>query len=276
MRIAVIIVIYNKNIFESKTLNTLLSYPNSNDLNIYVLNNGPKEFNISDDSCIFLKKSFRDIEIENHLYNKPLSKAYNDVIIKHNNFERYVILDDDTELNSAFLDSILLSPTNKFDVLLPKIISSHNEKTLYPRINNKVISNEKTWYDVSQDEYVYSIGSGLVISRRLVDIFERFGYELFDERFALYGVDISFFRRLSLIKKKEKNIKITINSEIFHSLSSVEEKMTDWRYKERLCDLILSTLYYSKWRKFKYLKIILYIFREIKKGSLVTYYLYLN
>lgn len=57
-------------------------------------------------------------------------------------------------------------------------------------------------YTFNVNDKIISIGSGLVIYKSLVECFRKDNLKLFDERYALYGVDYSFFRRIQRIKKQ--------------------------------------------------------------------------
>ncbi|EIX9779710.1 glycosyltransferase [Klebsiella pneumoniae] len=264
MPFAVIIIVYNKELNSSLTLKSLLRYTNSNLLNLFIINNGPNEFCLEDGFYQRIINSFATVNIEKQLDNKPLSKSYNDIIKKNTGFSRYLILDDDTSVSDEYLDYVVLSALDKYDVCVPRI-RNQSGNIVYPIVNKMVVSSTHENDEVEQQHYIYTIGSGLVISRKIIEIFDNYGINLFDERYALYGVDISFFRRLHDFKKKGLLIKIIVGTEIEHSLSSEEINISTSRYKERLIDLILSTLYYSRIGYGKYLKIIYFVFREIYK-----------
>ncbi|MFY0837819.1 glycosyltransferase family 2 protein [Klebsiella pneumoniae] len=261
MKIAIIIILYNKEIYSSVTLMSLLEYERPKLISLYIINNGPNEVSLENEFYQQLINSFDNVIIENHLNNKPLSKSYND-IISNDKFERYLILDDDTWMNNIYLDYIVSSPLDSFDVCIPRI-KNQNNNIVYPVVGNMIVSDATNCVVVNPEKYIYTIASGLAINKTVVNIFNKLNLTPFDERYALYGVDISFFRRLQKLKNKGNKIKIVINSTIEHSLSSVDVVISDFRYKERLIDLILSTLYYSRLGVGKYIKISYYMMREI-------------
>ena len=103
MPFAVIIIVYNKELNSSLTLKSLLRYTNSNLLNLFIINNGPNEFCLEDS------------------FYQTISKSYNDIIKKNTGFSRYLILDDDTSVSEEYLDYVVLSALEKYDVCVPRI-----------------------------------------------------------------------------------------------------------------------------------------------------------
>jgi hypothetical protein len=90
----------------------------------------------------------------------------------------------------------------KFDLMIPMIIDVVTNKICYPVVNGEIVNTEENKIFAEKDSYI-SIGSGLVIFNKLVSkINKRYG-TVFDERFALYGVDYSLFRRIDGLKKEE-------------------------------------------------------------------------
>ena len=80
MKIAIIIILYNKEIYSSVTLMSLLEYERPKLISLYIINNGPNEVSLENEFYQQLINSFDNVIIENHLNNKPLSKSYNDII----------------------------------------------------------------------------------------------------------------------------------------------------------------------------------------------------
>ncbi|CAI0760708.1 Uncharacterised protein [Serratia entomophila] len=239
--VSILIVLYNKKLNESKTLKSLLSYKISN-AELFIANNGPKNLEVGDDDFYNqLVEHFEKVQIANFIENRPLSVIYND-FIKSNAFsERFVLLDDDSDLPEKFINSIN-SKDDDFDLELPRIKSVVDGVTYYPLEHGRVITEDKDNLDVQS---TISIGSGLIIRRSLVEKFSDAGRELFDERFALYGVDYSLFRIMRKIKVKNKiDFNIRTHSYINHSLSRTEGKTSEHTVNERLYDAILSARHY--------------------------------
>lgn len=243
MKTIVTTILYNKTIDASLTLRNLLANEFS-DYELVIVNNGPKSITVGEDVYPKLKNKGICISILEFIKNKPLSHIYNDVINSNPNADRFIFLDDDSELDLKFFYKLNEKLNNNVHLQIPKIIERDNGDVYYPVINSKVFLGDGM-ENVSNDDYIYSIGSGLVIYRSLVDLFNQNKLDLFDSRFALYGVDVSLFRRISLLKKKNIIFNIQIVSFINHSLSRAESEISDWRYKERLYDKALSIRFYS-------------------------------
>lgn len=234
----VIVVLYNKEMSESSTLKTLtegLEYISK----ITIVNNGPKKIKNDQKVLVSLTKNDIVVELIECLENKPLSNIYNDIIRCNSNLDGYIILDDDSKLSRDYFECI--SNVNA-DVILPSIIESSNNKKYYPIASNK----EEIIEGVNIAQQVYSISSGLVISRHTNEVFEEHKLTLFDERFSLYGVDTSFFMRLNYLREsKGVSLNVINFGRLYHSLSRVSEINSDFRVKERLIDELLTVKYYN-------------------------------
>lgn len=250
--IAMVVILYGKHFEESKTLQSLIRFSHRLD-QLLIVNNGPKNLDIHDPFFIALSKKHKHVEFENQIQNKPLSWIYND-FINSIDADYYVLFDDDTEINLDY-ESFLFQ-MNNIDLELPKIISIIDKKQYYPKLNGKLVLRKGV---VTEKDKFFSIGSGIILSRNVKDKFNKDGIDLFDRRFALYGVDTSFFRRLNNLNKDI--FLISSETVLNHSLSSTESIIADWRQEERLYDEILSLKYYSKYRL---LKIIILIFKKIR------------
>lgn len=251
--IAMVVILYGKHFQESKTLQSLLKFSHQLD-RLLIVNNGPKSLDSYDPFFIALSKKHKHVEFENQIQNKPLSWIYND-FINSINVDYYVLFDDDTEINLAY-ESYLFQMDN-IDLELPKIISIVDEKQYYPLMNRELILEKGL---IDSKENLFSIGSGLVISNKIKNFFLNNNKELFDPKFALYGVDISFFRRLNKLGRDS----FLISSQTFlnHSLSRAEGVIAKWRAKERLYDEILTIKYY---RAFSFLRVLKATFKYILK-----------
>lgn len=246
----ILVIIYNKSLCDSKTLDTISNYnfPNSK---LVIHNNGPEEVIRMSPLWEKLNKCFySQIELINCLYNKPLSIIYNDIFVKYQACN-FVILDDDTEISESFVYAM---KNNNVDLELPKIKSSSDELIYYP-ICDGIVTNELVDLDPRK---VLSIGSGLIINQALVDKFKTNNLKLFDESYALYGVDFSLFRRIYKIVDLGEVVKIRSSCFLTHSLSRLDmnENRDSFRARERALDLAISTrryptinLYYMFLRK---------------------------
>jgi hypothetical protein len=237
MKDIILIVIYNKNFERSETIKSLLlcEFEGS----IIIFNNGPNILSEDNELLNLVRDKFISVKVIQDISNKPLSIIYNDFLcIK--SFERYFIFDDDTNINHDFFRN---KKETCCDLSIPIIRSITTKKICYPVINNCVYKNEKK---LNYGDEVISIGSGLMISASLIEIFFNNSMKLFDERYALYGVDYSLFRRINSFNMNDAKINIDISECINHSLSSVDEKPSKKRELERLIDLVLTKMYYPK------------------------------
>lgn len=242
----VAVVIFGKQPTDSLTLKKLYSIKNIN-YKLLIINNGPAMVTI-DDSLLqsFLNNKGIELSIENYIENRPLSIIYNEVIGNNKVFERFVLFDDDSDLDDDFFSDLDATVQSNTDLQLPVILDKG--VIYYPVINGKPVQ-EQCMHSMNKLEYsdgLFSIGSGLVIYNSLVEKFNSINMKLFDDRFALYGVDYSLFRRLSMLRNLHIDVNIIISSKINHSLSRIDDKFSPWRHKERLYDIVLTEKYYSK------------------------------
>lgn len=266
--IAMVVILYGKRFEESKTLQSLIKFSHQLD-QLLIVNNGPESLDSHDPFFIALSKKHKHVEFENQIQNKPLSWIYND-FINSIDADYYVLFDDDTEINLAY-ESYLFQ-MDIIDLELPKIISIIDKKQYYPKLNEQIISEDSV---IESSGELFSIGSGLIISNKIKKIFLGHNLELFDSRFALYGVDVSLFRRLIKIGRE----KIIISSQTYlnHGLSRAEGVASFWRKEERLFDEVLSIKYYTSSPNLKIFKrIIQQVFQFNFKSALKIFSIYSN
>ncbi|HBR1028452.1 TPA: hypothetical protein L9K80_002102 [Klebsiella quasipneumoniae subsp. similipneumoniae] len=233
--ISFVVVLYGKELQDSKTLMSLLKFEfNFNTLLVY--NNGPSLLSVDNNIISMLKNRFAQVTVIEDITNAPLSKIYN-YFLKNVKSNSYVILDDDTELNENYIFMLIQnSLKQEFDLVIPKIISL-DARQYYPISNGVVI--EKEGY-IEGETNLLSISSGIVLNKSIFKKMLSNDNNIFDERYALYGVDTSFFKKIT----KKTDLKICISSYLSHSLSRAESKDSYFRRKERLIDLAISTRCY--------------------------------
>lgn len=237
MKTNILVVLYSKECDNSTTLNSLINLANIS-TTLTIFNNGPSS--IKKDSVFLnkLKNNFSHLVIIEDLNNRPLSYIYND-FLKSNLYSRYVIFDDDTTVPRDYLNYV---HNDDVDIRVP-IIKSISGTAMYPKRRECLLDKEGMYDD---NDFIYTIGSGLIIYRSLIDKFCHYNIALFDERYALYGVDVSLFRRIKLIKNKGCHINIQIANIISHSMSSLEEKPSEFRRIERLIDNVITLRSYPE------------------------------
>ena len=248
--IAVLVVLYNKEISQSETLASLANQ-NVTCYELTLVNNGPNKLLALDDPLLkeIQGKGIKVNYIE-FLDNKPLSYIYNLFITENNNCENFVILDDDTQLPEDYLTYC----DNKYDILLPIIV--HDGKVEYP----------KGTLRQSNKNSLLSISSGMVLSRRMVDIFLSEFKKIFDERYALYGIDTVFFARLQRLVNKGYNFTVKKGPTISHSLSkNLTGGKNIFRVTERTYDLALTARFYPE--AIHYMPRIVYLMKIILTGN---------
>ena len=241
MLITKIVVIYNKKITQSETLKSLIDLCHSpiaynHDLknNLIIYNNGPNELDCNCDLYFELEKIY-SVTVVQCLENKPLSILYNECI---HDFESnyYLILDDDTYLPRNFMGMLDFGKENNLDVIVP-IIKASDGICYYPYINNAVVGDGNKI--IKKDDIIKTISSGMIISYNVCQLISKEYGNIFDQSYALYGVDSSFCARLNRLKKKGEDISIGIGMVIDHDLSRVG-RISKNNMKERVIDMAIS------------------------------------
>lgn len=248
--IAVLIVLYNKELHKSDTLNALINCYDKNKVALYIVNNGPNSM-VSHPLLEKMKGEFYSLSFFEFLNNKPLSIIYNDFIKSYNDVGYFVIFDDDSVIHKDFFMKIAGSES---DLILPIIQSRESGDIYYPKINGGVVRNEGPL----NIKGLISISSGLAISDKLTHLVrDKYG-EVFDESFALYGIDTSFFYRLGSFART-KSLSVICMSVIEHSLSRVDSAVSPFRTKERLYDAAITA------RRYPSLSIYYHLFKQVVK-----------
>lgn len=244
MNALIIVVIYNKQMQRSQTLNSLLHMLEV-DAHLLIFNNGPKTLNLDDVLYTDLKDKFNNnVFIQEDLANRPLSVLYNYAIDEYTGYSYYCLFDDDTNIPADYFIEIEKARTQQsIDLMLPVIRSANDNAVHYPLINNKPADIKGV---LSPVDIVFSIGSGLTIFDSLIKCFKKNNLKLFDERYAFYGVDFSLFRRIRRIQKEGASIHIAVVSSLSHSLAKKQEVKEKWRKCEITIDQALTTKFYGK------------------------------
>lgn len=258
-KIALVVIVYGKALEDAMTIQSLLSFEEKLE-HLLIVNNGPAVIDENSAVLTSLAQKHHHVVLENQVQNKPLSWIYNDFIQQYD-ADYYVLFDDDTEINPEYQRKIFIM--QGVNIELPKIISMNDKTQYYPLVDGVIEQKDGI---ISNAKEIFSIGSGLVISKDIKQYFIENKIELFDSHFALYGVDFSFFRKINHIAK-QKNIIFSISSNIYikHSLSRTEKETNAWRDKERLYDLVLTLKYYYSYAELRILKL---FFKKILGGKI--------
>lgn len=257
-KIALVVIVYGKALEDALTIQSLLGFERKLD-HLLIVNNGPTVIDENSTLLSTLAQKHHHVVLENQVQNKPLSWIYNDFIQQYD-ADYYVLFDDDTEINIEYQN--MLFTVQGIDIELPKIISMSDNVQYYPLVDGAIEQKDGI---ISNAKEVFSIGSGLVISKGVKQYFIENKMELFDSHFALYGVDFSFFRKINCIEQKSKVFNISSRSYINHSLSRAEKETSEWREKERLYDLVLTLKYYYSYAELRILKL---FFKKILGGKM--------
>ncbi|WP_413741261.1 glycosyltransferase family 2 protein [Sodalis sp. RH15] len=242
---SILVVVYNKSLEQSNTLKSMMSFKFKH-VNLFVLNNGPCEVKFEKSFESFLNNLFDSVVLCNQIDNMPLSIAYNRFIELYPKSKKFVILDDDTILTQSFIDLISLEDDD-CDLRLPRITSLDSDIVHYPVMDDIAVT-----YDCELSiSKTISIGSGLVISSSLIEKFYKKKLKPFDEHFALYGVDFSFFRRTWRLREQGELFKVYCTSVLYHSLSRVEGDISTNRIRERLYDIALQARHYPSFNHYE-------------------------
>jgi hypothetical protein len=257
---AILILLYNCELEDSKTLQTLKRCSvNFESAKLVIWNNGPTSLSSLDVS--FLSECNLDISIKQTIVNESLAVIYNQFLGEYK-ANTYIFLDHDSTLNANYLTESL--QVKKGELCVPVILS--DGKITSPTINGSVCTNDIKF---SPSDKIVSIGSGLIVSKEVVvSLSEKYG-KTFDERFYLYGVDTTFFYR---IYDSGLTSKIKIISGFEHSLSRLEVENSEtkkFRRLERACDRAMTFRYYTSSKVFLYsvVRVSLQIFKRTLTGK---------
>jgi len=241
MDVLILVVLYDVDVLSSETIKSLMIHLDNKysviNKKILVFNNGPSKVSV-DYNCFeaFDEKNFI---LENNINNVPLSILYNDVISRYK-CDRYAILDHDSVVSEDYIAQL---DDESYDICVPRIKSLSDDIIYYPFSDNKIITVDSTL----NAKNCYSIGSGLLISKRVTEKLFTTYNNVFDECYALYGVDVTFFKRINKIR--DQDIKIICRGELLHSLSRVDAVENKFRQMERALDYGITARRYPSLRR---------------------------
>jgi hypothetical protein len=233
---SILVVLYNKRIDESNTLNAILSHDlHIRNCKLTIWNNGPLPFENVENSLKFFGDF--NVEIKETLSNISLAKIYNNVISCADS-NKYIILDDDSFLTYEYFKDVGVVSS---DCVCFPIIQC-GEKIIGPEVNSNCANSPRI---CRPSDTIMSIGSGIVIGQNVAAmLIDKFG-SVFDERFYLYGVDTTFCLRINSMKLDNT---IRVINGFKHSLSRKNKEsneLSKFRVKERAYDVGLTLRYYS-------------------------------
>ncbi|WP_046223478.1 glycosyltransferase family 2 protein [Vibrio sp. ECSMB14106] len=263
----ILIVVYNESL---DNCTSLLSIINSDiisrfngSLKITIVNNGPNRVSFPD----YLVNYNYAITLLQPLKNLPLSKIYNETIINSDS-DYYMILDHDSNLSPEYLSDVEKICNDEFIHYLSVPIIYDDKGIVSPIFTRESIA------DIKCDDLVTGIGSGIIISSILkMDFLEKYN-EVFDGRFALYGVDTSLFRRLKILNNTNR---INYIRGFDHSFSKdTAEHKSQFRMNERAIDVGISLRYYFSVDLFVYFLHLCFKYFNIESFILLIKYFVLG
>jgi len=210
---------------------------------LLVWNNGPHSFSEGEVNALIASfPSSVHVVVQDHLDNQPLSDVYNNVI-RQVRSDRYCFLDDDSRPDGNYLSALCSGTTA--DLIVPKIMSGGQQHG--PRIAKGLMREGVTVLEGASN--FFAVGSGMALSRYLVDSLECCFGEAFDRAFAFYGVDTSLCIRLERLALNQ-SIAVCCAGTIDHDLSrlSAGAARSPFRRTERGWDLGITLRRYPQWR----------------------------
>ncbi|QDD91389.1 glycosyltransferase family 2 protein [Pseudomonas oryzihabitans] len=214
MRTLFLVVLYGLRPRDSATLRSLLAQPVASlpaDSGLLVWNNGPQAMDETERQTLLATPGWAQVLIEEDLGNPPLSRVYNRALQLGS--ERLVVFDQDTVVDERYLQAL----GREAELLVPLVLGAGAIR--YPHQYKQVVTSEGPL----DPQATVTISSGLCLSRGLAQrIAARHG-DVFDERFALYGVDVSFFLRVQGLAREE-SVELLCAGVLDHSLSELEEE----------------------------------------------------
>lgn len=238
MNCTVLILLYNKKCSLSKTVNSISTVSNRcfHGSNLIIWNNGPERIELEIDPDFI--REWNRVELIQSIDNIPLSHVYNKVI---DSFPaaRYVFLDDDSKLTEGYIAAVT---STHAAVAVPAIYAQGQFRS--PTVGGIFHSGP-----YKATDKVIAIGSGISVHADIAQQLKSHYGDVFDSRFALYGVDTTFFLRLHRLGLSSS---IEMIDGFEHSLSRLEDEtqsMSHFRQVERAYDLGLTMRHYMPWPK---------------------------
>lgn len=225
MSFTFLVVLYDKSIDESLTFLSIVrngvALPNDSELVIW--NNGPSSIVIPEHYLRLLEQLGISVEFKETLENLPLSNIYNQVIENHCS-DRFVILDDDSELTREYLLS--LANFSQYEFLVPVLTSG--EIRISPN------------YLFGKNMRFTALASGLCLSSKAVGILTQEFGAVFDERFIFYGADSTLCYRCHKL-----GLEMKVVPGFNHSLSfKSQREVSEFRKRELSISIGLQLRYY--------------------------------
>ncbi|KTT29818.1 hypothetical protein [Pseudomonas rhizoryzae] len=261
MRTLFLVVLYGLRPRDSATLRSLLAQPVASlpeGSALLVWNNGPQALDEAERQTLLATPGWAQVLIEEDLGNPPLSRVYNQAL--RLGPERLVIFDQDTVVDERYLQAL----GREAELLVPLVLGAGAIR--YPHQYKQVVTSEGPL----DPQATVTISSGLCLSRGLAQRLAARHGDVFDERFALYGVDVSFFLRVQELAREE-SVDLLCAGVLDHSLSELEQEtpaQRRFRDIEKFYVALLLRLHYKGASRGKVLR---YLGRQLLGNRLYLY-----
>ncbi|MCH7371158.1 glycosyltransferase [Aeromonas sp. MR16] len=261
LNLCVVVVIYNKSFFNSKTLQSLLYQKYVKDylyitLNIY---DNSVDAKIKTNDIIALNENFSKVNYNHDGFNHPLSVIY-EREFKKDGGDYVLLLDDDTTLPGNYFEAFFLQYKKYGDgvVFVPRIT-----------INGKLFSPYHSWLFISkpinsnhqgQSHGISAINSGVYIPK--TKKIESFKYP---EYTTFYGTDTVLFEYIN----RENICIVTMGISVSHDLTFHPSSEID-KYMLSLSKVVCFWKAHYKKNIFSYIMLFFYLLFLTVKLSLKT------
>lgn len=245
IKINAIIVLYNCNIEDSFTINSIFKTNlDGIDLKLLIWNNGNTLLD-EKNTAKYLENCQREkisTEIYQDIRNLSLSKIYNYFIGK-SDYNFISIFDQDTVINHDFFQNI--KNNIDYEIICPEVYLSNKENIKSSPVYNKGKVNTD-FVDIGDfsARSIFTCASGLTFSLAMIKkIKDKYGF-VFDETYAFYWADHDLFERLSAFEF----VKGMCIGKISHDMSGVGnefKKMKEPTKLEHGYGQLLRRIYYD-------------------------------
>lgn len=247
MKIAVVILNWNGKALLKEFLPSVIK--NSPEAEIYVADNAS-----TDDSVIFLQKTFPQVKIIENQINGGYAKGYNDAL-KSVEEPIFVLLNSDVEVTENWLQPIINIFENqpKVAAIQPKIKAYSDKEKFeyagaaggfldeygYPFCRGRIFDNIEVDQGQYDDETSIFWASGACFAVRK-EVFEKL--QGFDEDYFAHQEEIDFCWRIHHLNLQ---VKFTPKSTVFHlgggTLQSSNPKKTFYNFRNSLFNILKNT-----------------------------------
>lgn len=243
MHTLLIVVLENTPYKYSLTLNSLMERSNR-EADLLIINRGPEALTFDKDFLHTLGLYVKSIMLKEYLDERPLSWIYNGVITAFTHYDRYVFFGDSCMPAHDFLHQLDSHYSTDTDLQFTEVPG----RQPHPPASERTNAPGKADYPAWPDNADFSISTSLIIYRSLIEKFLSQSMELFDNRFALYGVHENLLMRIRLLR--QAGAEIVIRPTCAFSYSSVKNGQAqavmtepEWIYAS-----VLTSKYYAKSR----------------------------